>query len=63
MEKVNGDNLGRVDFEIDINEDGEAFAWKRPGVDDHIADVTGTPSSETWLTPVDDWIKEHGLCG
>ncbi len=63
MEKVIGNNLNRVDFEIDIDEGGEAYAWKRPGLDEHIGEVTGTPSSDGWLIPVDPWIKEHGLCG
>lgn len=63
MEKIKGDNLSVIDFEIDINEGGEAYAWKRPGLDDHIAEVSGTPPSGTWLIPVDPWIEEHGLCG
>lgn len=63
MEKVKGDNLSVIDFEIDIDEDGEVYAWKRPGLDEHIAEVSGTPSPDVWLNPVDPWIREHGLCG
>ena len=52
-----------IEFEIEVTPDGEFGIWKRPGVEEHLEALECKRDTDPWLFPVDDWIKDNGLCG